>query len=72
MRILEVFEFLKIMESKMQMNLILTYNYKLLVCVDDKFSKPFKSYFGKDAVYNFLGSMIEESKYYSDVKKNAF
>ena len=30
-----------------------------LVCVDDKFDKPFKSYLGKDAVYNFISSMIE-------------
>ena len=40
-----------------------SYGYKL-VCVDDKFSKPFKSYLGKDAVYNFINSIIEESKYY--------
>ena len=35
--------------------------YKL-VCVDDKFSKPFNSYFGKDEVYNFISSMIKKSK----------
>ena len=29
-----------------------SYGYKL-VCVHDKFSKPFKSYLGKDAVYKF-------------------
>ena len=40
--------------------------------VDDKFSKPFKSYLGKDAVYNFVSSMIEESKYCSDVMKKHF
>ena len=45
-----------------------SYGYKL-VCVDDKSSKSFKSYLGKDAVYNFISSMIEESKYYSDVMK---
>ena len=38
-----------------------SYGYKL-VCVDDKFSKPFKTYLGKDAVYNFINNMIEESK----------
>ena len=42
--------------------------YKL-VCVDDNFSKPFKIYLGKDAVYNVINSMIKESKYYSDVIK---
>ena len=40
-----------------------------LVCVDDKFSEPFKSYLGKDDVYNFINSMIEKSKYCSDVMK---
>ena len=38
------------------------------VCVNDKFSKPFKSYIGKDAVYNFISSsMTEESKNCSDM-----
>ena len=48
-----------------------SYGYKL-VCFDDKCSKPFKSYLGEDAVYNFISSMIEESKYYSDVMKKHF
>ena len=39
------------------------------MCVDDKFSKLFKSYIGKDAVYNFISSMIEKSKYCSDMMK---
>ena len=47
------------------------YGYKF-VCGNDKFSKPFKSYLGKDAVYNFISSMIEESKYCSDVMKKHF
>ena len=38
--------------------------------IDDKFSKPFKTYLGKDTVYNFINNMIEESKYWSDVMKN--
>ena len=59
------------MESKIQMSLIQTnikkhlassYSYKL-ECVDDKFSKLFKSYLEEDAVYHFLSSIIEESKY---------
>ena len=37
-----------------------SYGYKL-VCVDDKFNKPFKSYFGQDAVYDSIDSMITES-----------
>ena len=45
-----------------------SYGYKLL-CVDDKFDKPFKSYLSEDAVYSFISSMIGESKYFSDVIK---
>ena len=59
-------------------NMIITYShgacsyfYKL-VCVDDKFSKPFKFYLGEDAVYNFISSMIEESEYCSYVMKKHF
>ena len=44
-----------------QKDIACSYGYKL-VCVDDKFSKPFKTYLGKDAVYNFINSTIEESK----------
>ena len=47
------------------------YCYKL-VCVGDKFSKLFKSHIGEDAVYNFISSLIEESKYCSDVMKKYF
>ena len=61
------------------MNLILTNVKNILLvvmvinlCVDDKFSKPFKSYLDKDAVYNFISSMIKESKYCSDVMKKHF
>ena len=43
-----------------------------LVCVYDKFGKPFKSYLGKDAVYNFINSMIKESKYCTDMMKKHF
>ena len=66
---------MKIMESKIQMSKCQKYvagsfGYKL-VYVDDKFSKPFKSFLGENAVYNFISSMIEKSKYCSDViKKN--
>ena len=57
--------------SKYQKLIAFNYGY-ILVCVDDKFSKPFKSYLGKDAVYNFISSMIEESKYCSGVMKKHF
>ena len=49
----------------------IAYGYNL-VCVDDKFKKPFKTYLGEDAVYNFINSMIKESKYYSDMMKKRF
>ena len=47
------------------------YGYKL-VCADDKFTKPFKSYLGKDTVYNFISSMIKESEYCSDMMRKHF
>ena len=74
MQILKPFYCLKTMGSKIQMSLswtnillaVMFCSYKL-VCVDDKFRKPFKSYLGKDAVYSFNNSMIKESKYCSYV-----
>ena len=57
--------------NKYKKRIACSYGYKL-VCVDDKFSKSFKSYLGKDTVYNFISSMIKESKYYSDVMKRYF
>ena len=50
-------------------NVVYSYDYKLLY-VDDKFSKRFKSYLGKNAVYNFINSMIKESNYRCKVMKN--
>ena len=57
--------------NKCQNHIACSYGYKL-VCVDDKFSKPFKIYFGKDAVYKFINIMIEESKYSNEVMKKIF
>ena len=54
-----------------QKNVAYSFGCKL-VCVDNKFSKPFKSYLGEVAVYNFINSMIQESKYCSDVMKKTF
>ena len=47
------------------------YDYKL-VCVDDKFSKPFKLCLLEDAAYNFINNIIKESKYCSDVVEEHF
>ena len=55
--------------NKYQKHIACSYGYKL-VCVDNKFSKPFQTYLGKDAIYNFINNMIDESKYGSDVMKN--
>ena len=57
--------------NKYQKHVACSYGYEL-VYVDDKFSKPFKSYLGEDAVYNFISSMIEKNKYCSDVMKKHF
>ena len=48
--------------NKYQKHVACSYCYEL-VCADDKFSQPFKSYLlGEDAVCNFINSMIKESK----------
>ena len=57
--------------NKYQKHIACSFGYKL-VCVDDQFSKLFKTYLGEDAVYNFINSMIEESKYCSDVIEKHF
>ena len=54
--------------NKYQKYIACSYGCKL-VCVDDKFSKPFKIYLGKNTVYNFVNSMIKENKYCSDMMK---
>ena len=43
-----------------------------LVCVDDKLSKSFMSYLEEHSVYNFLNSMVEESKCCSYAMKKHF
>ena len=57
--------------NKYQIHVAFCYGYKL-VCVDIEFSEPFKSYLGEDTFYNFISSMIEESKYCSDVMEKHF
>ena len=54
--------------NRYQKHVICSYGYKL-VCADGKFSKNFKSYLSGDAVYNFISSMMEKSKYCSAVMK---
>ena len=40
-------------KNKYQKHIACSYGYKL-VCVDGKFSKPFKTYLGKETVYKLL------------------
>ena len=56
---------------KYQKHVACSYGYKL-VCVDDRFSKPFKTYLGKNPVENFINYMTEQSKYCNQVMKNHF
>ena len=42
------------------------------MCLDVTFSKPFKSNLSKDAVYSFITSIMEQSKYCSEVMKKHF
>ena len=48
-----------VLQTKAKKHLACSYVYRL-VCVDDKFSKPFKTYLSKDVVY-FINNMVEES-----------
>ena len=57
--------------NKYQKHVAHSYRYKL-VCVDDNFSKPFKSELYEDVVYNFINSRIEESKYCIDMMRKYF
>ena len=57
--------------SKYQKPIACSYGYKL-ICVDDTFSKSFKSNLGEDAIYNFINSMTKERKYCSEVMKKRF
>ena len=57
--------------SKYQKHVAGSYGNKLL-CVEGKFSKPFKSYLTEDPVDNFINSTIDKSKYCSDVMKKHF
>ena len=54
--------------NKYQKHITCCFGYEV-VCYDDKFSKPFKPYFGENAVYNLINNMIEENKYCSEVLK---
>ena len=43
--------------KKCQKHVACSYGYRF-VCVNDKFSKLFKSYIGENVIYNFVSSMM--------------
>ena len=45
--------------KKYQKQVTCSYGYQI-VCVDDKFNKPFKSYLDKNAVYNFISRILKK------------
>ena len=55
-------------KNKYQKHVASSYGYKL-IRADDRLSNPFKSYLCEDAVYNFINSMIKESKLCTDIMK---
>ena len=57
--------------NEYQKHVAYNYGYKL-VCVDDKFNKPLKTYLDEDVVYNFINSMIKENKYCTEIMKKHF
>ena len=57
--------------NKYRKHVTCSYGCKLL-CVDDRFSKSFKSSLGEDSVYNFINKVIGESKYCTDIMKKYF
>ena len=48
------------------------YGYKVVCCYADKYSKPVQIYRGPNAVYLFMGAMLEEVKYCKKVMKKEF
>ena len=54
--------------SKYQEHVAFSHDYKLL-CADDKFNKPFKSYLSEGVVCDFKESTVKESKCCSEVTK---
>ena len=48
------------------------YGYKVICCYDDKYTKPTQVYRGKNAVYKFMESMLDEVKDCKKVMKKSF
>ena len=55
-----------------QKHVDISYGYKIICCLNDKYTKPIQIYRGKKAVYKFMEAMLEEVKYCKKVmKKNS-
>ena len=48
------------------------YGYKVVCCYDDKYTKPTQVYRGKNSVYKFMESMLDEVKDCKKVMKKSF
>ena len=52
--------------EKYQNHIVWSYCYKL-ICLDELYCKPYKTYFGEDAMAKFSNNIINESKYFRRV-----
>ena len=52
--------------KKYQDHIVCSYGYKL-ICVDERYNKPYKTYFGEDAFDKFINYMIKARKYCSKI-----
>ena len=43
-----------------------------LICVDERYSKPYKTYFDEDAIDNFLNGIIRKKEYCFKKAKRKF
>ena len=48
------------------------YGYKIVCQYDDKYSKPYKSYRGENAVYKLIENLLEEQKEIKKIIKQNF
>ena len=68
----------KIFQTLKTIHIVCSFGYKL-ICIDGEYSRPYKYYFGEDAVGKFISDKIDESincqrifgKYFEDSKNSA-
>ena len=49
-----------------------SYEYMVVCCYKDKYSKPIQTYRGENAVYKFMEQMLEEVEYCRGIAKKRF